>query len=312
MYHLNAEIVSTLDELIVLNQASELGFETAAEHAREPALKVLLRDYARQRTRFAEELRAEIIIWGGISRPRRNPLAALHRGWIDLKAGLTVGRTNETRVVLLEGLRGERHALQRYCSVLQRPLPVAVLDRLARQITIIKDVYSQLERLAECGEEIMVLQLFPDGQSARMVAGHLAQDQVSHTQVQVTPIQPDSPYACQCQRQRVLECASAGVFSGAVLGGLLGIVVGVGLLLTGEISGVFGEFVAAVVLAGGFGCLFGALVGLIIGQGVTGEDAYIYAESTQRGGAVLAVTAQSADSVPVQAYLRNWRATTLQ
>ncbi|MFZ4851122.1 MAG: PA2169 family four-helix-bundle protein [Caldilinea sp.] len=92
MKELNAEIVSTLDELVSLNLDSEMGFETAAEHAREPALKTRLRDFARQRARFAEELRAEIIGWGGTPQQRRNPMAALHRGWIDLKAGLTVGR----------------------------------------------------------------------------------------------------------------------------------------------------------------------------------------------------------------------------
>lgn len=305
MHHLNAEIVSTLDELIALNRASELGFETAAEHAQEPALKLLLRDYARQRARFAEELRAEIIVWGGAAQPRRNLLAALHRGWIDLKAGLTVGRTNETNVVLRESLRGERHALQRYQAAMQRVLPVAVLDRLERQVSAITDICDQLERLAGCGEETLLLQLFPDSQSARMAAARLSQEQPSLAGAQVTPIQPDSPYACQCQRQRVLECVGAGALSGVVVGGLFGIVVSVGLLLTGEIGGAFDVFVAAMTLAGGIGCLFGAVVGVVIGQGVTGEDAYVYAESTQRGGAVLAVATSHADSGRVLTQLRS-------
>lgn len=303
MKQLNTEIIDTLDELIALNQASELGFETAAEHAQAPALKVLLREYARQRTRFAEELRGEIIVWGGVSQPRRNPLAALHRGWIDLKAGLTVGRANESHVVLLESLRGERHALQRYRAAMQRVLPVAVLERLEHQVSVIESVCDQLERLAACGDEALVLQLFPDSHSARMAATKLTQAQLPSAAAQVTPIQPDSPYACQCQRQRVLECASAGALSGAVIGGLLGMVISIGLLLAGEIGGAFDVLTAAVALAGGFGCLFGAVVGVIIGQGVTGEDAYVYAESTRRGGAVLAVTTRRVDRASVEARL---------
>jgi uncharacterized protein (TIGR02284 family) len=265
------------------------------------------RYFARQRTRFAEELRAEILVWGGASRPQRNPMAALHRGWIDLKAGLTVGRANETRVVLMESLRGERFAQQRYQTAMQRPLPASVLERLERQVATIESVCDQLEQLAECGDETLVLQLFPDGQSARSAALHLAHDRVAHSQVQVTAIQPDSPYACQCQRQRVLECASAGALSGGAIGGLMGIVVVVRLLLTGEVGAAFDVMVAAIALAGGVGCLFGAVVGVVIGQGVTGEDAYVYAESTQRGGAVLAVATQRADSVRVQAYLQQSR-----
>jgi len=303
MKQLNAEIVSTLDELVALNQASELGFETAAEHARQPALKVLLRTYAHQRMRFAEELRAEIIVWGGVPHPRRNLLAALHRGWIDLKAGLTVGRANETRVVLLESLRGEQHARQRYRAAMQRLLPVAVLDRLEQQVVSIEEVCNQLERLAECGDERLMLQLFTDDQSARRAALSLAQHPTTPTQTLITSVPADASYACQCQRQRVLECASAGALSGAVLGGLLGIVVGVGLLLAGEVGGALDVMSAAIVLAGGVGCLFGAIVGVVIGQGVTGEDAYVYAESVQHGGAVLAVVTTRIDSSRIQAHL---------
>lgn len=298
MKQLNDEIVSTLDELVALNQASELGFETAAEHARQPALKVLLRTFARQRARFAEELRAEILTWGGVPHPRRNLLAALHRGWIDLKAGLTVGRANETRVVLLESLRGEQHARQHYRTAMQRLLPVAVLDRLEQQVASIEEVCTQLEQLAECGDEQLVLQLFPDDQSARRVATALAP-----IPTQVTSVQEGAAYTCQCQRQRVLECASAGALSGAVLGGLLGIVLGLGLLFVGEVGGALDVMAAAIALAGGFGCLFGAITGVIIGQGVTGEDAYVYAESTRRGGVVLAVAAPRTESGRVRTQL---------
>lgn len=303
MKQLNAEIVSTLDELVALNQASELGFETAAEHARQPALKVLLRTYARQRARFAEELRAEIITWGGVPHPRRNLLAALHRGWIDLKAGLTVGRANETRVVLLESLRGEQHARQYYRTAMQRLLPVAVLDRLEQQSASIEEVCTQLEQLAECGDEQLVLQLFPDDQSARRAALSLAQHPTTPTQAQIATVLTDASYTCQCQRQRVLECAGAGALSGAVIGGLLGIVVGLGLLFVGEVGGALDVIGAAIALAGGFGCLFGAITGVIIGQGVTGEDAYVYAESMRRGGAVLAVATPRTESGRVRAQL---------
>jgi hypothetical protein len=64
MISMNAEIVATLNRLVRLNRASELGFETAAEHVKNRGLKLLLRSYARQRARFGEELSREIAKWG--------------------------------------------------------------------------------------------------------------------------------------------------------------------------------------------------------------------------------------------------------
>ena len=58
---------------------------------------------------------------------------------------------------------------------MQRLLPVAVLDRLEQQVASIEEVCDQLERLAECGDEKLVLQLFPDDQSARHAPISLAQ-----------------------------------------------------------------------------------------------------------------------------------------
>ncbi|MFZ4851121.1 MAG: hypothetical protein ACOYL7_18520 [Caldilinea sp.] len=206
--------------------------------------------------------------------------------------------------MLLESLRGERHALQRYQSASQRLLPVAVTDRLERQVETIKGVCDQLEQMAECGDEALVLQLYPDGQSARAAAVQLAQDWALRAPAQVTTFQPDSSYACQCQRQRVLACAGAGALSGAAVGGLLGIVVGVALLLAGEVGDALGVIGASLALACGIGCLFGAIVDAVVGQGVTGEDAYVYAESLRRYGAVLAVATSRADSARVQASLQ--------
>lgn len=79
---------------------------------------------------------------------------------------------------------------------------------------------------------------------------------------------------------------------------------GVGLLLAGEVGDALGVMGASLALAGGVGCLFGAIVGAVVGQGVTGEDAYVYAESLRHSGAVLAVATPRAVSARVQAYLQ--------
>ncbi|MBW7884606.1 MAG: PA2169 family four-helix-bundle protein, partial [Caldilineaceae bacterium] len=159
MATLNQEIIAALSHLVRLNEASELGFETAAEHAREPGVKYVLREFARQRAASATELRAEIELWGGAAMEQPDPMAAFHRGWIDLKAGLTLGRDNIARVVLDECVRGENVALRRYQQAQQELLPETVQTLIQQHVVRRQADYDKLCRMAACGDEALLIRL---------------------------------------------------------------------------------------------------------------------------------------------------------
>jgi hypothetical protein len=163
---------------------------------------------------FVDALCAEISRWGGTVRVARNPLVALHRGWIDLKAALTVGRDNEARIVLQERLRGGRVALNTYAQARQAVLPSPVDELLQQQATQIQQAHDQLCGLAECGDDALLVQFFAQAASAQAVVAHLAASGLQANQIQMTPISQASAYACHCQRQRLFESSSAGAVGG--------------------------------------------------------------------------------------------------
>lgn len=281
--------IATLNQLIRLNIAAELGFETAAEHVKNRGLKLYLKGYAQQRAHVVDELHQELTRWGGTMHIARNPLAALHRGWIDIKAALTIGRDKEALVVLQECLRGERVALATYTQARQAALPVAVDELLQRQAAQIQQVHDQLCRMAECGDDALLVQLFERSESAQMVVAQLVAGGIDAGQIHTTPVAQVGAYACHCQRQRLRESSSAGTVLGMLAGLLLGVIIVLPMLLGGGTLALVTDWVTPLLLSVLAGALGGAVFGFLIGQGITEDDAHFYQTSVQNGGMIVAV-----------------------
>lgn len=299
--------VATLNQLIRLNIASELGFETAAEHVKNLALKLYLKSYAQQRAQFVDELHQELTFWGGAMRIARNPLAALHRGWIDIKAALVIGRDQEALVVLRECLRGEQVAIESYRQARQAVLPVAVDELLQRQATQIQRIYEQLCRLAECSDDALLVQLFEQPESTQAVVTQLVAGGIVTEQIQATPVPQISAYACHCQRQRLLESSSTGGVLGALAGLLLSVVVMASMQLSGTMSLALSGLLLPILLGIVIGTGGGAIFGFLIGQGITEDDAYFYQSTVQNSGMIVAVQTANAQTTAVRQILHRQR-----
>ena len=91
------------------------------------------------------------------------------------------------------------------------------------------------------------------------------------------------------------EGAATGLTSGAVVGGLLGLLIGaglifvpVGLLAAGPIVGL--------IAGGAAGAATGGILGGLIGLGIPKEEASVYAESVRRGGTLVSVTTEDVNA----------------
>jgi uncharacterized protein (TIGR02284 family) len=85
------ETIQHLNELIETCRNGELGYRTAAGHVRNTQLETVFNDYSKQRGEFARQLQTEVSRLGGTPADSGTVGAALHRGWIDLKSGLSGG-----------------------------------------------------------------------------------------------------------------------------------------------------------------------------------------------------------------------------
>ena len=99
-------VASTLNQLIQTCRDGENGFASAATAVEEPSLRRLFQSYSQQRTEFAAELELEVRRLAQDPVQSGHASAALHRSWLDIKAGL-VGRSDG--LVIQECEQEEHH-----------------------------------------------------------------------------------------------------------------------------------------------------------------------------------------------------------
>lgn len=110
---LSDETVNRLHELIRLNLDCARELQSVGDAVEDPPLTALLRDFARQRKAYAQELQMHV------EDDERQPppstacplTLAVHRWWMDLKHKLTSG---DQQAVLDEAQRGEDELKQVY------------------------------------------------------------------------------------------------------------------------------------------------------------------------------------------------------
>ena len=141
----DAEVISTLNNLIETCRDGQEGFRAAAEGVKSAELRELFQGYARQRAGFASELQDEVRRLGGEPERTGSLVATLHRGWMGLRAALEGG---DQRAVVGECERGEDVALATYRSALDTDMPANVRALIERQFAEVKEAHNLIANLA--------------------------------------------------------------------------------------------------------------------------------------------------------------------
>ncbi len=303
----NAQTVARLNALIRLNQASERGFVTAAEHVKNRGLKIYLKSYAQQRAQFVEELRAAIAQLGGKVMERSNPLAVIHRGWIDIMATLTIGRMNQARVVLNESLRGEQLALRRYQEAAKEQHPPTIHAMLEAHTAQIRATDEHLSGIVAHNPNVLLVQLFEHVDSAQTAVANLVAAGVAAADIQVAPIAQLRRYTRDYHRQLMFESTIACALMGMGVGVLLGLLTIIPLMLSGMIESEIGGFGLPIWIGALVGIAGGMIFGLLIGQGIGEDDAHFYQAGLRDGSSVVTVRAANAPAKQVHQILETYR-----
>lgn len=122
--------VQTLKLLSKVCIDGEKGFEEAAGLVQAETTRALLQEGARRCREAGDELGALLRQAGHSPETSGSVLGAAHRGWLEIKAGLTA---HSDEAILAACHRGEEAACLRYCEALE-------------QIGISPDVRSVIER----------------------------------------------------------------------------------------------------------------------------------------------------------------------
>lgn len=286
------QVLSTLNRLIRLCIASEKGFNVSAENVKNRGLQVLFKTYAQERAHFAKTLRQMVVERGGEAAEGGGLLAAAHRGWINIKAAMTIGQPATENVVLGEAVRGERVAVRRYEETLQQSLPAELKSVLEEQYRRVVEVSERVQDLQGREGRRLVVRLFDSESDADLAEEQLEAAAFEMAQIERVPLdQVLSLYEGEHVADTTLETSLAGALVGAGVGILLGLVAGISAMVVpgGSLFAltVAETFLWTILLGAVAGLFFGALIGAIIGLGVSQEDKYRYADSVRHGSLLL-------------------------
>ena len=111
----NADAAKILETLTSTLNDSIKGYRESAEHAEAPHLKQLFWEMADERSRAAEDLRAEVSRLGGTPDSDGSTAGYLHQRFLDLKAAIT-GR--DDKAIVNEVERGEDYLKEKFEAAL--------------------------------------------------------------------------------------------------------------------------------------------------------------------------------------------------
>ena len=146
----NDDVISTLNGLIETCKDGQNGFKEAADGVQRSDLKSLFYEFSQQRSHFAGELQTLVQQLGGDPENSGSALAALHRGWINIKSAVT-GQDDEA--ILNECERGEDSAKDTYKSALEAGLPGNILEVVQRQYESILSAHDRVKALRNAADD---------------------------------------------------------------------------------------------------------------------------------------------------------------
>ncbi len=271
--------------------AGERGYAVAAANVDNRALKLLFKSYAKQRADFDTELRKEMGSAAGGLHSLVDILAMIHRGRINIFAAMTIGDLNRERMVLKEVLVGEKATLRAYRRALEAHLPDG-LDKMVRtQYEAIQGVVSQVEVLRGKDGRQLVVRLFDSDSDARLAIKALRGAHFTRAATEKASAEDGmAPAYLEPGNDRLLETVLSGAAGGALWGAVSGALAGVGVVYLPTLGLVhaslaiqetaWAQTALGAIIAGAF---VGGMLGLFIGWGIHGGDAYLYGDSQRRG-----------------------------
>lgn len=138
------DTISNLNSLIETCKNGELGYAEAARLVEDTKLETLLQGYSKERAGFARALQAEVKKLGGTPGESGTLGAALHRGWMELKAAATLGSGG---AILAACETGEDSAWTHYKHVIDSDISGESRAMVAKQWEKVKEAIAHLQHL---------------------------------------------------------------------------------------------------------------------------------------------------------------------
>lgn len=158
-----------------------------------------------------------------------------------------------------------------------------------------------------------ISRLYDSHVEARQVVRELEAAGVPHGDISILVSNADNSYDEKAKaypdrdldgRDDRSEAAAGGAGIGAVAGGTVGVLTGLGLMAIPGVGPVVAAgWLAALLTGAAAGGVAGGIIGALTQAGVSGEEAQIYAEGLRRGGAVVSARVPDENAVRLQSLM---------
>jgi uncharacterized protein (TIGR02284 family) len=125
------ETIAALNDLIATCKDGINGFTSAANAVQDPTIKTQFVSRVASIEQASADLQAAVRRLGGDPTDSGHASAALHRGWINMKAAVS---GHDERLIVDEAVRGEEVAVTHYRDALEQPLPEVIRAMVERQL----------------------------------------------------------------------------------------------------------------------------------------------------------------------------------
>jgi hypothetical protein len=203
---------------------------------------------------------------------------------------MTIGEQKREQVVLKEVLVGEKAALRAYENALRGPLPESARRTVQNQYEAMQRVVAQVRLLRGRDGRQLVLRLFDGRQDAADAVQLLKLGGFDPPVTEQISIEKPSALYNGGMGSRLVETLLFGATGGAMWGAVSGTLAGLGMLRLPSLGLAqaalpIQEFAWAETALGAIvaGALVGGMLGLFIGWGILGGDAYLSQVSQERG-----------------------------
>lgn len=144
------KIVSTLNDLILINNDRVVGYERAIDELKDSDadLKALFQRYISESSQYSQELTQEVTRLGGDPADGTTNSGKIYRVWMDLKTAIT----GKDRKAILENCEfGEDAAQKTYDMALNADVDLepALRDLIVRQKAVLKTGHDEVKRLRD-------------------------------------------------------------------------------------------------------------------------------------------------------------------
>lgn len=144
----DGQTAQILNELIQLNKDSAKGFRRAAAEMRDvedPKQAQRLEALVEERAQIVDELQRAVADLGRTPASEGSGANAIKRGWLNIKAAMTIEHGKTKKVIFNDRLEQEEAILEAYGTALENDLSSDLRTFLEEQRAVIKD---QRDRLA--------------------------------------------------------------------------------------------------------------------------------------------------------------------